>query len=350
MQRFPPVDENGSSVMNSSRPFRSTDYVNNNLEIPIIKSSVNQTSPKQKGPAPVGNGRARSCSGGRNKAISPPVLSRKGNCLDTSVIIDEHRFLRIMWTSWVQWWYRQTNAKDYSSYCRAIQFDQRKSIGSVKRRDTQHRLKILCRSLVTSPVQNESTVLFKIWFVYSIEYVPSGDLIYPDRCSPLQMPLNDEIRTTLDMLNTGAQQLLAHATTKEKNSSAPGTHRTEQIQFIIDDCYNIALATKSLVSHYQKLWAMLSINLCVCLSLFQTNQLNSMIIISFFTVFIQLTPNELIFNSGVLFFLLSDINYGLSHLFSVWLYIRFLFFYKHKSNIGIHWRHRSILFEHKTHS
>lgn len=282
MQRFPPVDENGSSVLNSSRPFRSTDYVNNNLEIPIIKSSVNQTSPKQKGPAPVGNGRARSCSGGRNKAISPPVLSRKGTWLDTSLIIDEHLFLRIMWTSWVQWWYRQTNKKDHASYCRAIQFDQRKSIGSVKRRDTQNRLKIVCSSLVTSPVQNESTVLCKIWIVYSIEYVLCEELIYPDRPS-LQMPLNDEIRTTLDMLNTGAQQLLAHATTKEKNSSAPGTHRTEQIQLIIDDCYNIALATKSLVSHYQKLWAMLSINLCVCLSLFKTNQLNSISLSSWYS-------------------------------------------------------------------
>ncbi len=51
------------------------------------------------------------------------------------------------------------------------------------------------------------------------------------------------------MLNTSAQQLLAHATLKDKLS----TNRTEQIQFIIDDCYNIALATKSLVGLYQKL-------------------------------------------------------------------------------------------------
>jgi hypothetical protein len=54
------------------------------------------------------------------------------------------------------------------------------------------------------------------------------------------------------MLNTGAQQLLAHATFKEKISTTNNTNRTEQIQFIIDDCYNIALATKSLVSLYQK--------------------------------------------------------------------------------------------------
>lgn len=65
------------------------------------------------------------------------------------------------------------------------------------------------------------------------------------------MPLNEEIRTNLDMLNTSAQQLLAHATLKDKNPT-PTANRTEQIQFIIDDCYNIALATKSLVGLYQK--------------------------------------------------------------------------------------------------
>ncbi len=67
------------------------------------------------------------------------------------------------------------------------------------------------------------------------------------------MPLNEEIRTNLDMLNTNAQQLLAHSTLKEKLPTTNNTNRTEQIQFIIDDCYNIALATKSLVGLYQKL-------------------------------------------------------------------------------------------------
>ncbi len=69
----------------------------------------------------------------------------------------------------------------------------------------------------------------------------------------LQLSLNDEIRTNLDMLNSSAQQLLAHAATKEKIPTGSNTNRTEQIQFIIDDCYNIALATKSLVGLYQKL-------------------------------------------------------------------------------------------------
>ncbi len=73
MQRFPQIEEN---ALNNSRPFRSTDYIHTNVEIPIVKSpSETQKSPS----SPNGTGRARSCSGGRNKAMSPPVLSRKGN-------------------------------------------------------------------------------------------------------------------------------------------------------------------------------------------------------------------------------------------------------------------------------
>ena len=71
MQRFPQIEEN---ALNNSRPFRSTDYIHTNIEVPIIKSS----SQTNKSPISVGNGRARSCSGGRNKAMSPPVLARKG--------------------------------------------------------------------------------------------------------------------------------------------------------------------------------------------------------------------------------------------------------------------------------
>ena len=76
MQRFPPVDENG---LNPSRPFRSTDYVNHsNIEIAIVKSPNSPSSPKSKTSITATNGRARSCSGGRNKNKSPPTLSRKG--------------------------------------------------------------------------------------------------------------------------------------------------------------------------------------------------------------------------------------------------------------------------------
>ena len=73
MQRFPQMEE---STLNNSRPFRSTDYINSNIEVPIIKSTT------QKSIIPNGNGRARSCSEGRNKAVSPPIVSRKGFCFE----------------------------------------------------------------------------------------------------------------------------------------------------------------------------------------------------------------------------------------------------------------------------
>ena len=59
------------------------------------------------------------------------------------------------------------------------------------------------------------------------------------------MIFNDDIRANLSMLNTSTQQLLVHTTMKEK-------HPTNQIQYIIDDCYSIALATRNLLSLYQK--------------------------------------------------------------------------------------------------
>jgi hypothetical protein len=70
MQRFPQME---GSTLNNFRPFRSTDYIHTNIEVPITKSP----SHTQKSSGQIGNGRARSCSGGRNKATSPPVLSRK---------------------------------------------------------------------------------------------------------------------------------------------------------------------------------------------------------------------------------------------------------------------------------
>ena len=72
MQRFPQLEENSTNGLNHSRPFRSTDYINTNVEISITKSSTNQPTT-----VPIGNGRARSCSGGRNKTMSPPIVSRK---------------------------------------------------------------------------------------------------------------------------------------------------------------------------------------------------------------------------------------------------------------------------------
>ena len=61
-----------------------------------------------------------------------------------------------------------------------------------------------------------------------------------------QLSFNEDILANLEMLNTNAQQLLLHTTFK-------GNDPTLQIQFIIDDCYNIALATRNLSSLYQKI-------------------------------------------------------------------------------------------------
>jgi hypothetical protein len=102
MQRFPQLEENSTNALNNSRPFRSTDYMNTNVEVPIIKSSTNQT---QKPSIPTGNGRARSCSGGRNKAMSPPVLSRKGILITKNNHKININILRIMWTSRIKYRY-----------------------------------------------------------------------------------------------------------------------------------------------------------------------------------------------------------------------------------------------------
>jgi hypothetical protein len=59
------------------------------------------------------------------------------------------------------------------------------------------------------------------------------------------MVFNEDIRANLDMLNATTQQLLAHSISKEKHSTIP-------IHFIIDDCYDIALATRNLLSLYEK--------------------------------------------------------------------------------------------------
>ena len=60
------------------------------------------------------------------------------------------------------------------------------------------------------------------------------------------MSFNQDIRANLDLLNKSTQQLLAHATFDEPDPM-------RKIQYIIDDCYSIALATRNLSSLYQKL-------------------------------------------------------------------------------------------------
>ncbi|CAF1467775.1 unnamed protein product [Rotaria sordida] len=202
MQRFPQLEENSTNVLNNSRPFRSTDYINTNVEVPIIKSSINQSLQTQTSIIPISNGRARSCSGGRNKAMSPPILSRKGSCGQT-----------------------ESNG-DIDKRTRKITHRIAELFSLIK--ENQSDRYVTCAERINNSVQDMIRVFDRI-------------------------ALTDEMRTNLDILNTGAQQLLAHATLKEKTSTINNTNRTEQIQHIIDDCYNIALATKSLVGLYQKL-------------------------------------------------------------------------------------------------
>lgn len=190
MQRFPPVEET-TNLEGTTRSFRSTDFVNSNgkdIEIPVVKTHV----------SPVGNGRARSCSGGRNKTVSSPHLSRKSSCGQN-----------------------ESNG-DIDKRTRKITHRIAELFSLIK--ENQSDRYVLCAERIHSSVQD----MIRLF----------------DR---FQTPLNEEIRSTLDLLNTGAQQLLAHANWKDKSN------RSEQIQLMIDDCYNIALATKSLVNAYQKL-------------------------------------------------------------------------------------------------
>lgn len=68
MQRFPQIDENVSNN------FRSTDFITKN--IPPTKPKPVQQTIKQD--ITISINRSRSCSGGRKKTLSPPILTRKG--------------------------------------------------------------------------------------------------------------------------------------------------------------------------------------------------------------------------------------------------------------------------------
>ena len=80
MQRFPQAEDDSTNGLSTARAFRATDYINaTNIEVPISKSSATNSNSVQKTAIPTSNGRARSCSGGRNKVVSPPsVQTRKG--------------------------------------------------------------------------------------------------------------------------------------------------------------------------------------------------------------------------------------------------------------------------------
>ena len=76
IQRFPQIDENFS---NNFCSYPSTDFISND------KTVTNQRSVQQptKRYIPININRSRSCSGGRNKAMSPPALMRKGILYNT---------------------------------------------------------------------------------------------------------------------------------------------------------------------------------------------------------------------------------------------------------------------------
>ena len=156
MQRFPQIDE---TSLNSTRPFRSTDYINSNIEVPIIKSQE-QT---------VGNGRARSCSGGRNKTTSPSIVTRKGSMKKKNFSFVQIKFcfsfIRIR-RNLIG--YRQTNTKNYTSYRWIIQFNQRKSNWSVELNSISlFSTHFIANFSVLLLVLNELTIPFKTWYVSS---------------------------------------------------------------------------------------------------------------------------------------------------------------------------------------
>ncbi|CAF0889094.1 unnamed protein product [Adineta ricciae] len=203
MQRFPQADDDSTNGLSTARAFRSTDYINaTNIEVPISKSSATNANSAQKSAIPTSNGRARSCSGGRNKVVSPSVQTRKGSTGQTE------------------------SSADIDKRTRKITHRIAELFSLIKENQSDRYL--TCADRINSSVQD----MIRLF----------------DRLS-----LTEDIRTNLDLLNSSAQQLLAHATLKEKLPMPNSTSRTEQIQFIIDDCYNIALATKSLVGLYQKL-------------------------------------------------------------------------------------------------
>jgi hypothetical protein len=71
MHRFPQIDENS---LNNFRSYRSTDFIVRDIPISNQKSVQQPT----KRDIPININRSRSCSSGRNKAISPTTLIRNG--------------------------------------------------------------------------------------------------------------------------------------------------------------------------------------------------------------------------------------------------------------------------------
>ncbi|CAF3354043.1 unnamed protein product [Rotaria sp. Silwood1] len=191
-QKFPQIDEN---LSNNFRSCRSTDFIIKNVAVPNQASTVNSFQQTSKRDIPIHINRSRSCSGGRNRRKLPRVLIRKGsfNRVETNIDIDK------------------------------------------RTRRITHRIADLYSSIREN--QTDRYVTYAEQINHSVQ-----DMIDLSE----QLSFNDDIRANLEMLNTSTQQLLTHTTFKGKDP-------TIQIQYIIDDCYSIALATRNLSSLYQKI-------------------------------------------------------------------------------------------------
>ncbi|CAF2024137.1 unnamed protein product [Rotaria magnacalcarata] len=192
MQRFPLLDDTSS---NNIRSYRSTDIIIRNSKVSNPTYVVNSSEQPPKQNIPIHITRSRSCSGGRNTRNLPQTLLRKGSFNRPDINHDVDKRTREI---------TQRIGELYSS----IKTNQTDRYG-------------IYAEEINNSVQNMMELSERLSF-------------------------NEDIRANLDMLNTSAQQLLDHTTFKGKDP-------TMQIQFIVDDCYRIALATRNLSSLYQKM-------------------------------------------------------------------------------------------------
>ncbi|CAF0741104.1 unnamed protein product [Didymodactylos carnosus] len=200
MHRFPYEDIKMNSLAHS-RPFRSTDWVNGGQPSsgsplastisPVVPSS--SMAPNEIfEPSDIQATRARSCSGGRNKSATSPACARKVPSGPSSSDIDK------------------------------------------RTRKITHRIAEMFQLIKENQFDSFSMCADRInHSVYDMIR------LFPENY------LTDETHRNLEMLTTGSEHLLLHS--KEKRN------RNEQIQLIIDDSYNIALALKRLVVLHQQL-------------------------------------------------------------------------------------------------
>ncbi|CAF0815215.1 unnamed protein product [Adineta ricciae] len=193
VHRFPQIDEYSSDT---SRSYRHTDFLSRRIEPSIPKSATNPTYQPYKREIPISIQRSRSCSEGRRKLISPSTLVRKGS------------FNHVPWHN------------DVIEHTRNITYHVTEFFTLIKQNQT-HRY-VAYAERINHSVQDMIQLSHRYSF-YEIN-----------------------VRTNLNMLIANTQQLLFHAMAIDDNPTSP-TH------FLIDDCYDIALATRNLLSIYEKL-------------------------------------------------------------------------------------------------